>query len=144
MSVNLRSLIGKLDDTTRGALEAAAGLCLGRTHYDVELEHFLMKLLDAPGSDFQAIMKHYGLDRSRLAAELTRALDRLKSGNARTPSLSPSLVRAFTEAWTIASIDFGAPRVRTGQQPPLPLVQMRAELLEHRRQPIPLTIHAPS
>ena len=114
MSVNLRALIGKLNDPTRGALESAAGLCLARTHYDVEVEHFLMKLLDVAGSDFQAIMKHYGLDRSRLAQELTRSLDRLKSGNARTPSLSPSLVRAFTEAWTLASIDFGAPKVRTG------------------------------
>ena len=114
MSVNLRALIGKLNDPTRGALESAAGLCLARTHYDVEVEHFLMKLLDVAGSDLQAIMKHYGLDRSRLAQELTRSLDRLKSGNARTPSLSPQLVKAFTDAWTIASIDFGASKIRTG------------------------------
>ena len=44
MPVNLRSLIGKLNDTTRNALEAAAGLCLSRTHYDVEVEHYLLKL----------------------------------------------------------------------------------------------------
>ena len=52
MSVNLKSLIAKLNDTTRGALEAAAGLCLSRTHYDVEIEHFLMKLLDSTNGDF--------------------------------------------------------------------------------------------
>ena len=46
MSVNLKGLIGKLNDTTRGALEGAAGLCLARTHYDIEIEHVLMKLLD--------------------------------------------------------------------------------------------------
>jgi type VI secretion system protein VasG len=40
MSVNLRSLVGKLNDVTRSALEAAAGLCLARTHYDVEIEHY--------------------------------------------------------------------------------------------------------
>ena len=39
MSVSLKSLIGKLNDTCRGALEAAAGLCLTRTHYDVDIEH---------------------------------------------------------------------------------------------------------
>ena len=49
MNVNLRSLIGKLNTTTRNALEGAAGLCLSRTHYDMEIEHFLMKLLDASG-----------------------------------------------------------------------------------------------
>src|ERR1051326_3087776 len=114
MGVNLKALIGKLNDETRSALEASAGLCLSRTHYDVEIEHFLMKLLDQTDGDFAAILKQYGVDRSRLAAELTRSLDRLKSGNARNPALSPMLVRMFTEAWTIGSIEFNAGKVRTG------------------------------
>jgi type VI secretion system protein VasG len=114
MGVNLKALIGKLNDETRSALEAAAGLCLSRTHYDVEIEHYLMKLLDQTDGDFAAILKHYGVDRSRLASELTRSLDRLKSGNARNPALSPTLVRMFTEAWTIGSIELNAGKVRTG------------------------------
>jgi len=112
--VDLRSLIGKLNPVTRGALEAAAGLCLSRTHYDVEIEHYLMKLLDSADGDFSFIIKHYGVDRSRLAADLTRALDRLKSGNARTPSLSPTLVKMLTDAWTIGSVDYGASQIRSG------------------------------
>src|SRR5438105_5486885 len=114
MAVNLRALIGKLNHTTRSAVEASAGLCLSRTHYDVEIEHYLMKLLDQTDGDFAAILKQYGIDRSRLASELTRSLDRLKSGNARNPALSPMLVRMFTEAWTIGSIEFNAGKVRTG------------------------------
>jgi len=114
MGLNLRSLIGKLNDSTRFALEAAAGFCLSRTHYDVEIEHYLMKLLDASDADFASIAKQFGVDKSRLAAELTRSLDKLKSGNARTPSLSPSLVKMMTEAWTIGSIDFEAGRIRSG------------------------------
>jgi hypothetical protein len=46
MSTNLKALIDKLNDTTRKALEAAAGLCVARTHYDIEIEHYQMKLLD--------------------------------------------------------------------------------------------------
>ena len=114
MTVNLRALIGKLNHETRSAVEAAAGLCLSRTHYDVEIEHYLMKALDASDGDVAAILRHYGVDRARLAAELTRSLDRLKSGNARTPSLSPSLVKMLAEAWTIGSLDHGAAEVRTG------------------------------
>ncbi|MGH9344625.1 MAG: AAA family ATPase, partial [Terriglobia bacterium] len=114
MAINLKSLIGKLDDTTRSALESAAGLCLSRTHYDVEVEHYLMKLLDAPDSDFFHILKHFNVEKSRLAAELTRSLDKLKSGNARTPALSPTVVRMFTEAWAIGSIDYDAGQVRSG------------------------------
>lgn len=114
MAINLKSLIDKLNDPARSALEAAAGLCLARTHYDVEIEHYLMKLLDAPNGDFACIVKHFGVDKSRLTAELTRSLDRLKSGNARTPALSPTLVKMFTEAWAIGSIDYGAGQIRTG------------------------------
>lgn len=114
MAVNLRALIGKLNDTTRNALEAAAGLCLSRTHYDVEVEHYLMKLLDSSSGDLAAILKHFEADKSRLAAELTRSLDKLKSGNARNPALSPTLRNMLTEAWTLGSIDYGAGQIRSG------------------------------
>ena len=114
MGLNLRSLIAKLNDTARLALEASAGFCLSRTHYDVEIEHYLMKLLDSSDGDLAFILKQFGVDKSRLSAELTRSLDKLKSGNARTPALSPSLLKMFTQAWTIGSIDFEATRIRTG------------------------------
>src|SRR5450755_1719958 len=105
MGPNLKSLIGKLNDTTRSALEAAAGLCLSRTHYDIEVEHYLLKLMDASDTDFAKIARYFELDQSRLSAELARSLDKLKSGNARTPALSPTILKMFTEAWTIGSID---------------------------------------
>ena len=114
MGLNLKSLIGKLNDTSRSALEAAAGLCLSRTHYDIEIEHYLLKLVDAPDGDFARIAKFFEIDKSRLTAELSRSLDKLKSGNARTPALSPTLLKMLTEAWTIGSIDFNAGQIRTG------------------------------
>jgi type VI secretion system protein VasG len=114
MTVNLKSLIGKLNHETRAGIEAAAGLCLSRTHYDVEIEHYLVKLLDKTDGDFAFILKQYGVDRSRLATELARSLDKLKTGNARSPSLSPTLVRMLTEAWTLGSLDYAAGKVRTG------------------------------
>jgi type VI secretion system protein VasG len=114
MPVNLRSLVGKLNPVCRAALDGAAGLCLARTHYDVEIEHFLMKLLDNTDGDVTQIIKHFGINRSRIADDLARGLDRIKSGNARTPALSPSLLKMFTEAWTLGSIEFAAPQVRSG------------------------------
>lgn len=114
MTTNLKGLIGKLNDTTRNALEAAAGFCLARTHYDIELEHFLLKLLDVTDSDFPRILKQFGVDKSRLTGDLTRSLDKLKSGNARTPSFSPSLTDMLSGAWNIGSLDFGSAQVRTG------------------------------
>ena len=114
MAINLKSLIGKLNDSTRNALESAAGLCLSRTHYDIEVEHYLLKLLDQAEGDFARVASHFGVDKSRLSAELNRSLDKLKTGNARTPALSPSVVKMMTEAWTIGSIDYNSGEVRTG------------------------------
>ena len=89
-------------------------MCLARTHYDVEIEHFLTKLLDASDGDFAYVLRQYEVNRSRLAGDLTRGLDKLKSGNARTPALSPSLTKMLGEAWLIGSLDYGATSIRTG------------------------------
>jgi type VI secretion system protein VasG len=114
MSTNLKALIEKLNDTTRRALEAAAGLCVARTHYDIEIEHYLLKALDGTDNDVAAILKHYSIDRSRLTKELERSLDSLKSGNARSPAFSPAVVKMLSESWTVASIDFNAGSIRMG------------------------------
>jgi type VI secretion system protein VasG len=114
MGVNLKSLVGKLNDTMRLALEGAAGLCLARTHYDIEIEHVLAKLLDIPGTDAARIFHNYGADRSRLESDVELSLQKLKSGNARTPAFSPSLIGALTDAWTLGSLDFGESSVRSG------------------------------
>ncbi len=114
MATNLRALVGKLNSTSRNVFEAAAGLCLTRTHYDIEIEHVLLKLLDTPACDFGFIARHFEVDTSRLAAELARSLDKLKTGNARTPAMSPSVLTMLREAWTLGSLEYEAAAVRTG------------------------------
>ena len=59
MNVNLKPLIATLNDTCRGALEAAAGLCLSRTNYDVEIEHLLIKLAEAEETDLARISSSF-------------------------------------------------------------------------------------
>jgi len=114
MNVNLKSLIARLNDTCRSALEGAAGLCLSRTNYDVEIEHYLIKLLEAQDADLPRILDHFEVGMSRLNKDLTRALDRLKTGNSRTPALSPRLPLLVQEAWLLASIEFREAKIRSG------------------------------
>ncbi len=90
--INLKSLVAKLNETCRRSLEGAAGLCLSRTHYNVEIEHWLLKLLEMPNTDLAAVLRHYEVDPSRLLRALTAAIDRFKTGNARPPGLSPHIV----------------------------------------------------
>jgi type VI secretion system protein VasG len=114
MSTNQKALIEKLNDATRRAFDAAAGLCVARTHYDIEIEHFLLKALDGSDNDIAAILKRYEVDRSRLTAELERSLDLMKRGNASRPNFSPAVMKMLSEAWTVASLDFNAGNIRTG------------------------------
>ena len=114
MSANLKSLVGKLNHTARQTLEAAASLCVARTHYNVEIEHYLMRLLDNSDDDSARIFRYFGIDPSRLQEEVNRSLEKMKRGNARTPAFSPELIEMFTEAWTIGSLDYGARSIRTG------------------------------
>ena len=114
MDFNLRSLVGKLNETCRRGLESAAGLCLSRSNYTVEVEHFLQKLLEVPNTDLTKIFQHYEVDQSRLEAALTKAIDGFKTGNGRPPALSPLLVELIRDGWLFASVEFGEPIVRSG------------------------------
>ena len=113
-AIDLRSLVARLNEPCRRALESAAGLTLSRSHYNVEIEHWLVRLCDGADTDVAAVFRHYEVDQGRLAADLNRALDRMKTGNARAPSLSPEIVELGKQAWLLASIEHGASRVRSG------------------------------
>ncbi len=113
-AVNLKSLVGRLNDEARRALEAAAGLCLSRTHYNVEIEHWLLKLLEPTDGDVDAILRRFEIDRDRLIADIEKTLERAKTGNSRPPALAPSVVDLAREAWLVASLDFEAGFARTG------------------------------
>ena len=112
--IDLKPLIGRLNDTCRRALETAAGLTLSRSHYNVEVEHVLLALLDRPEADLSAVLRRWEVEPAQVAAELQRALDRMKTGNARAPSLSPEIVEMVKQAWLLASVEQGATRIRSG------------------------------
>jgi type VI secretion system protein VasG len=113
-SVNPRTLIDRLNPTCRRALEGAAGLCLSRTHYHIEVEHWLLKLLEAPNTDLPVILRQYNVDAGRVVRELTRTLDQFKTGNSRAPDLTVEILDLIREAWVVASLESGAANIRSG------------------------------
>ena len=112
--MNLKSLFAKLNETSRTATESAAALCLSENHYDVEVEHLLLQLLDNNDNDLPVILRHYDVVPDRLQAQLVTSLGTFKKGNTRTPALSPHITRMIEQAWVLASIEFGQAQIRTG------------------------------
>ncbi|MBV8518853.1 MAG: type VI secretion system ATPase TssH [Acidobacteria bacterium] len=110
----LRALISRLNPICKRALEYAVALCVAQTHYNVEVEHLLAKLLELPGCDAAIVLQHFGVDQRALAAQLASAMEKFSRGNGRTPALSPQLVRLLREAWVCSGLLLESPSVRTG------------------------------
>ncbi|AXE94456.1 type VI secretion system ATPase TssH [Paraburkholderia terricola] len=114
MSTSLNTLIAKLNPTCRQAALLAANNCLARGHYEVDLEHLLLALLDEPASDVALVLRACRVDAHALRADLERELQRLKTGNTRTPVFSKHLIELLEQAWLIASLDSQIGRIRSG------------------------------
>ena len=107
-AIDLKQLVGRLNDTCRRALEAAAGLTLSRTHYNVEIEHWLLTLADRAdgdiGGDPAALRDRPGPLRHRPQPLAGKDEDR----QSRAPSLAPEIVELVKQAWLFASLEQGA------------------------------------
>jgi type VI secretion system protein VasG len=114
MGVDSAGLIKTLNPTCLNALEAAAGLCLSRSNPSVEVEHWLVKLIEVPDSDLTLIFQHFEVDTGRLLADLTRVIDRFRTGNQRVPTLSLRIDQLIRHAWVLSSIVYQTPKVRSG------------------------------
>ncbi len=112
--VDLKSLLGKLNSTCRQALEKAAARCVAATHYNVELEHFLLELVEAKAPDLVSILRYYGVETTDVERQLRRALDGFERGNGRTPAFAPGLVELLRSAWLASSLRLQAPAIRSG------------------------------
>lgn len=109
MDINLKTLISKLNDTTRAAATRAAGICVGLGQYEVDVEHLFLGLIEQPGSDLAAIARACDISLTGLEADLRREVARLATGSARTPVFSRHLPLLLEHAWLIASLASARP-----------------------------------
>jgi type VI secretion system protein VasG len=114
LTVDIKSLLLHLNTFCTNILQSAAGLCVSRTHYEVTVEHFLVKLLDEPQSDWPLILRQFDMESGRAKKALEETLEEFKTGNAAKPVFSPLLLELVQEAWMIASIDLGEKSIRSG------------------------------
>ena len=108
------ALFNKLNSTCYKAIESATVFCKMRGNPYVELVHWFQQILQVEHSDLQQIIKHFDIDPSRLAKDMTESLDRLPRGATSISDLSSHLEEAVERAWVWASLLYNARKVRSG------------------------------
>ena len=108
------ALFGKLNSLCYKAIESATVFCKLRGNPYVELEHWLQQILQVQDSDMLRIARHFELDMSRLAADMTAALDRLPRGSTSISDLSQHIENAVERGWVYGTLMYSESQVRSG------------------------------
>jgi len=108
------ALFGKLNSVAYKGIEGATVFCKLRGNPYVELVHWLHQLIQASDSDLHRIFKHYALDASRLAGDITTALDALPRGATSISDFSPVIQDLIERGWVYGTLQYGESAVRTG------------------------------
>ena len=114
ISQNIKGLMGKLSRQAVRMVDAAAGFTMTRTHYQVSLEHFILKCIEDGSGDVVAILRYFEVDPGRVQQEMLDTLEAFPTGNQARPSFSPQFMENLEHAWVVASIDLGYDELRTG------------------------------
>jgi type VI secretion system protein VasG len=112
--ISRTALFGKLNPLLYKAIEGATVFCKLRGNPYVELVHWLHQILSTNDSDVHRIVRHFEVDASKLAADLTRALDRLPRGATAISDLSEHIESAVERAWVYGTLKYGEAQVRSG------------------------------
>jgi type VI secretion system protein VasG len=106
-------MFGKLNPLAFGAMESATTFCRLRGNPYVEIAHWLHQVLQLPDSDLHRVIRHFGVDPSHLARDVTEALDRLPRGSTSITDISSQLDEAVERGFVYGSLLFEAPQLRS-------------------------------
>jgi type VI secretion system protein VasG len=80
----------------------------------VELVHWIYQIIQLPDSDIHKILRHFEVDPSKVASDMTAALDRLPRGATSISDLSPHVEESVERGWVYATLLCGDFQVRSG------------------------------
>ncbi|WP_372626654.1 type VI secretion system ATPase TssH [Arsukibacterium sp.] len=110
---SLKSLVETLNNDCKQALEAATARCQSRSHYSVEIEHWLDALVQRDSADFSLVFRAFAVDTDKVRQQLQQALEQLKTGNNSLPGISVQLIGWLKATWLNTTIEFNDHQVRS-------------------------------
>jgi len=112
--ISRSALFGKLNSLAYKSVEAATVFCKLRGNPYVELVHWIQQILQNQDSDLHRILRQFDANPSKLAADMTAALDKLPRGATSISDFSPHLEDAVERGWVYGSLKYGQGQIRTG------------------------------
>ncbi|TOC20204.1 ClpV1 family T6SS ATPase [Vibrio parahaemolyticus] len=112
--MNLSSLIQRLHPIAKVALEDAAALAVSEKANEVQIEHYLLSLLERPNSDFDVLLSHFDCSENLLRQSVRSTLDTNAKGNGSKPVFSALLIEWLQESWLVSSLDLSETQIRSG------------------------------
>lgn len=112
--ISRTALFGKLNSLAYKSIEAATVFCKLRGNPYVELVHWIQQILQNQDSDLHRILRQFDVNPSKLAADVTAALDKLPRGATSISDFSPHLEDTVERAWVYGSLKYGQSQIRTG------------------------------
>ncbi|NOJ19834.1 type VI secretion system ATPase TssH [Vibrio jasicida] len=114
ININLSSLIQRLHPIAKVALEDAAALAVSEKATEVQIEHYLLSLLERPNSDFDVLLSHFDCSENLLRQSIRSTLDTNARGNGSKPVFSALLIEWLQESWLVSSLDLSETQIRSG------------------------------
>ncbi len=114
ININLSSLIQRLHPIAKVALEDAAALAVSEKANEVQIEHYLLSLLERPNSDFDVLLSHFDCSENLLRQSVRSTLDTNANGNGSKPVFSALLIEWLQESWLVSSLDLSETQIRSG------------------------------
>ncbi|HCZ9282620.1 TPA: type VI secretion system ATPase TssH [Vibrio alginolyticus] len=114
ININLSSLIQRLNPIAKVALEDAAALAVSEKANEVQIEHYLLSLLERPNSDFDVLLSHFDCSENLLRQSVRSTLDTNAKGNGSKPVFSALLIEWLQESWLVSSLDLSETQIRSG------------------------------
>ncbi|HII4332068.1 type VI secretion system ATPase TssH [Vibrio parahaemolyticus] len=114
ININLSSLIQRLHPIAKVALEDAAALAVSEKANEVQIEHYLLSLLERPNSDFDVLLSHFDCSENLLRQSVRSTLDTNAKGNSSKPVFSALLIEWLQESWLVSSLDLSETQIRSG------------------------------
>jgi type VI secretion system protein VasG len=112
--ISLETVTGKLNKISYDSFLQAFRLTKSAGNRNLELEHWLLKILQMNGTDVELTANHFKIDVAALLMNLQNAISDFGLNKTEMPGISQNFIEVLDRAWHYATLLFGETQIRSG------------------------------